>query len=70
MTTKPTTIANEQSPVSEILTTPRQKDLLTISTEIVETSSNATPLTTTEDLQTSSSTETIETSTKMHSKIN
>ncbi|OAD58336.1 hypothetical protein WN48_11298 [Eufriesea mexicana] len=70
MTTKSMTIANEQSPVSEIITTPQQKDLLTILTEIVETSSNATPLTTSEDLQTSLSTETKEISTKMHSKIN
>ena len=54
-------MANEQSSLSEVTTTPRQKDLLTILTEIAESS---TPLPTTfEDLQTSLSTETKEIST-------
>lgn len=68
MTTKLTTMASERS-MSEIITTPRQKDLLTILTEIAE-SSTAPSLTTLEDLQTSLSTETKEISTKMHSNIN
>ena len=68
MTTKLTTMASERS-MSEIITTPRQKDLLTILTEIAE-SSTAPSLITLEDLQTSPSTETKEISTKMHSNIN
>ncbi|KAF3427094.1 hypothetical protein E2986_11168 [Frieseomelitta varia] len=69
MTIKLLTVANEQSSLSEVTTTPRQKDLLTILTEIAE--SSTTPLPTTfEDLQTSLSTETKEISTKMHSNVN
>lgn len=69
MTTKLLTVANEQSSLSEVTTTPRQKDLLTILTEIAE--SSTTPLPTTfEDLQTSLSTETKEISIKMHSSVN
>ncbi|KAK9306039.1 hypothetical protein QLX08_003108 [Tetragonisca angustula] len=61
MTIKLLAMANEQSSLSEVTTTPRQKDLLTILTEIAESS---TPLPTTfEDLQTSLSTETKEIST-------
>lgn len=68
--TKSMTIANEQISSSEIMSTPQQqKDLLTILTEIAETSTT-TPLTISEDLQTNLSTETKEISTKIHSNIN
>lgn len=62
-------LANEQSSLSEVTTTPRQKDLLTILTEIAKSSTTSLP-TTFEDLQTSLSTETKEISTKMHSNVN
>lgn len=69
--TKSMTIANEQISSSEIMSTPQQqKDLLTILTEIAETSSTTTPLIISEDLQTNLSTETKEISTKIHSNIN
>ncbi|PBC26424.1 hypothetical protein APICC_01337 [Apis cerana cerana] len=68
--TKSMIITNEQISSSEIMSTPQQqKDLLTILTEIAETSS-ITPLTISEDLQTNLSTETKEISTKIHSDIN
>lgn len=69
MTTKLLTVTNEQSSLSEVTTTPRQKDLLTILTEIAESSTTSLP-TTFEDLQTSLSTETKEISTKMHFNVN
>ena len=68
--TKSMTIANEQISSSEIMSTPQQqKDLLTILTEIAETSSTTTPLIISEDLQTNLSTETKEISTKIYSNI-
>ena len=69
--TKSMTIANEQISSSEIMSTPQQqKDLLTILTEIAETSSTTTPLIISEDLQTNLSTETKEISTKIYSNSN
>lgn len=69
--TKSMTIANKQISSSEIMSTPQQqKDLLTILTEIAETSSTTTPLIISEDLQTNLSTETKEISTKIYSNIN
>ncbi|KOC63276.1 hypothetical protein WH47_04725 [Habropoda laboriosa] len=71
-TTKLVTATDEQSPTQEIVTAEQQENnLITISTESADTSSSASPLTMSEDLQqTNASIETKETSTKIHSKIN
>ncbi|CAL7951247.1 unnamed protein product [Xylocopa violacea] len=69
MTTKSVTVVNEQNRYSGIVTTQRQKDLLTTLIEIANTSSSVTPPIMSDDLQSDSSVETKETSTKMDFKI-
>ncbi|XP_076234483.1 uncharacterized protein LOC143179242 [Calliopsis andreniformis] len=64
MMAKPMTIGNEQTEKSEIVTTQRQKDLLTILMETTEMSSSVSSITITEDFQTNPSTESQQVSTK------
>lgn len=61
MTADSVTVVNDQSELSETVTTERQKDLLTILTKIANSSTSASPLTKSKSLKIDVTEETTET---------